>query len=177
MKPPPRHWIIYGPGGEGAFANTYREQVEAAIKTLAAEHPTLHKLRRNEPLGEADVAALAATLNRPDLYISEAVLQQVYERPDAHLVDFVRHILGLARLPSREEEIAAAFDAFIAEHPHFTATQIRFLRAMRSLVIRKTQLTREDLQRPPLNRAGDPQRLFSEQELKHILAFANRLAA
>ncbi|MHC1726836.1 MAG: helicase-related protein [Syntrophobacteraceae bacterium] len=30
-----RHWIIYGPSGEGTFAETYRAQVEALVKDLA----------------------------------------------------------------------------------------------------------------------------------------------
>ncbi len=172
-----RRWIIYGPSGEGAFADTYREQVEAAIRTLAREHPTLQKLRRGDPITESDVRALADALNRPDLYVSEMTLREVYGQPDAGLVDFARHVLGLSQLPSREAQISADFDHFIAEHPGFTATQIRFVRALRTVMLRQTRLTPADLQRPPLNREGDPRRLFAPQQLDEILAFANRLAA
>lgn len=172
-----RRWIIFGPSGEGAFADTYRERVEAAIRALAREHPTLLKLQRGQAPTDDHVLALADALNRPDLYVSEAVLQTVYERPDARLIDFVCHILGLTRLPSREEQIMAAFDHFIAEHPHYTAMQIRFLRAVRSVVLRKARLTHEALQRPPLNREGDPRHFFGEEQLDEILDFANRLAA
>ena len=38
---------------------------------------------------------------------------QAYHQPEASLEDFLAHILGLSRLPSREEQIAAAFDAYI----------------------------------------------------------------
>lgn len=172
-----RRWIIYGPSGEGAFADTYRERIEAAIRVLAREHPTLLKLKRGLALTDDDVQALADALNRPDLYVSESVLQAVYERPEAHLIDFVSHILDLARFPSRQEQINAAFDQFIAEHPHYTATQIRFLRAVRSVVLRKARLTPEALQQPPLNREGDPRRFFDEEQLEEILSLANRLAA
>ncbi len=172
-----RRWIIYGPSGEGAFADTYREQVEATIRDLGREHPTLQKLRRGEPIAETDVHALADALNRPDLYISEAALRDAYDQPKASLVDFARHVLGLSQLPSREAQITAAFDRFIADHHGFTATQIRFLRALRTVMLRQTSVTVADLQRPPLNREGDPQRLFEPRQLHEILDFANRLAA
>jgi len=172
-----RHWILYGPSGEGAFADTYREQVEAAIQQLAREHPTLRKLQRGEELTAADSAILATTLNRPDLYISEGVLQQVYRLPNARLLDFVRHILGLSRLPSCEAEIEAAFERFLTDHPHFTATQIRFLRAIRSAVLRQSRLSAQDLQRPPFTHIGIVTNLFSDSQVTAILEFANRLAA
>lgn len=172
-----RRWIIYGPSGEGTFANTYREQVEAAIRALANEHPTIQKLRRSEEIRESDVRALADALNRPDLYISEQVLRAVYQQPEASLLDFVRHVLGLSRLPSREEQIRAAFDRFIADHPHYNATRLRFLRALRTVMVHQTRLSESDLFRPPLNREGDPRHLFAPPELAEIFAFANSLAA
>ncbi|MCE7980477.1 MAG: hypothetical protein DYG89_04740 [Caldilinea sp. CFX5] len=144
---------------------------------MAREHPTLRKLQRGEELTAADSATLAATLNRPDLYISEGVLQQVYRLPNARLLDFVRHILGLSRLPSREAEIETAFERFLADHPHFTATQIRFLRAIRSAVLRQSRLNAQDLQRPPFSHIGAVTKLFSDSQVTEILEFANRLAA
>lgn len=172
-----RHWILYGPSGEGAFADTYREQVEATIKQLAQEHPTLRKLQRGEALSESDLSALALTLNRPDLYINEGVLQQVYQLPGVSLLDFLNHILGLSRLPNRQEEIEQAFERFLDEHPHFTSTQIRFLRVVRSAVLRRSKLTANDLLRPPFSNVGSVNKLFNESQVSELLEFANKLAA
>ena len=167
-------WIIYGPSGEGAFADSYREQVEAYVRDLAAHHPTLRKLQQNHPLTEDDVQALAQALNQADLFITEETLRQTYDRADASLPDFLRHILGLSHLPNREEQIAAAFDRFIADHPHFTARQITFLRVVRSQVMRRAQLSAADLERAPFNRVGKAQQLFNPAELDEMLAFANQ---
>ena len=60
-----QRWIIYGPSGEGAFAQSYREQVEALVKDLAMQHPTLRRLQRGERLTEADVHALLRRSIRP----------------------------------------------------------------------------------------------------------------
>ena len=172
-----RRWIIYGPSGEGAFAESYREQVEAYVRTLAEQHSVIQKLSQGEDLSEAEIEAIAQLLNQADLFITEEGLRQVYDRPDASLTDFLRHILGLTRLTSREEEISAVFEEFIAAHPTFTAKQIHFLRAVRSAVVRRAKLTVEDLEQAPFNRVGAVRRMFREPELEEILIFANQFAA
>ncbi|MCB8992277.1 MAG: DEAD/DEAH box helicase family protein, partial [Ardenticatenaceae bacterium] len=168
-------WIIFGPGGEGAFAESYREQVETYVRDLAAHHPTLRKLQQGHPLTEDDVHELARALNQADLFITEETLRQTYDQPDAGLTDFLRHILGLSQLPNREAQITAVFDQFIADHPHFTARQVTFLRVVRSQVLHRTKLSAADLERAPFNRVGKPRQLFTQDELDELLTFANQM--
>jgi type I restriction enzyme, R subunit len=167
-------WIIYGPSGEGAFAGSYQQKVEAFVHDLAEQHPTLRKLREGEPLTEADIQALSHTLNQADLFITEEGLRKAYEQPDAKLEDFLRYILGLSELPSQEEQISAAFDAFVLQHPHFQARQITFLRVVRSQVLRRASLTTEDFEHPPFTHVGQAGTMFTPQELEEILHFANQ---
>lgn len=100
-----RHWIIYGPSGEGAFADSYREKVEARVRTLADRLPALKQLKRGGALGDDDIDRIAAALNQADLFVTEDTLREVYRQPASSLPDFMRHILGVARLPSQEETI------------------------------------------------------------------------
>ena len=172
-----RRWMIYGPGGEGAFVESYRERAEAQVRALSDVLPALIKLRQGQPIDEHDMAEIAAALDRADLFITADTLREAYQRPDVELVDMLRHVLGLAELPSREQHIAAAFAAFIAARPYLTATQIHFLRAVRSAVLRRTQLTTGDLAQLPFIRIGAVRRLFSEAQIEEILSFANELAA
>lgn len=172
-----RRWIIYGPSGEGTFAESYREQVEAQVRRLADELPAMGKLRRGEELEEADLQALTDALNGPDLFITEDKLQEVYERPDADLLTFLRHIFGLERLQSREEQVAKLFDEFINAHSHFTATQINFLRTVRAAVLCGAILKRVDLHQPPFSRVGNVDRLFTEDEQDEILTVAGKFVA
>jgi len=172
-----RKWIVYGPSGEGAFADTYREQVEAHVKNMSDNNPTMNKVQRGEHLTQDDILILSRLLNQADLFITEDVLKDVYERPDATIVDFLKHILGLSRLPSREENIKNAFEEFIAKHPHFNATQVNFLRVVRSAVLRQAKLSTRDLERPPFSHVGRVYELFSQSEIDEILSFANSFAA
>jgi type I restriction enzyme, R subunit len=167
-------WLIYGPSGEGAFAQRYRHEVEAFMRDLAEQHPSLRKLRKGEPLAEADIQSLANTLNQADLFITVDSLRQAYDQPNATLVDFLEHILGLSQLLSHEDQIASAFDEFITNHPHFSARQITFLRVVRSQVLRQARLTTEALGDPPFSRVARADTIFTPAELDEIIYFANQ---
>lgn len=170
-----RRWVIYGPTGEGAFADSYREQVEAHVRRLAENLPALVKLKRGEQLTESDIAEVARALNQADLFITEDLLREVYQQPAASLPDFLRHILQLATLPTWEEQIQKEFDQFIARHGFLSASQINFLRGVRAAALRRAKLAREHLTQPPLSRVGMAEVLFKPQEIDEILDFANRL--
>ena len=170
-----RHWIIYGPSGEGAFADSYREKVEAWVRTLAGRLPALMQLKRGDTLSEDDIDQIAKALNQADLFVTEDTLREVYRQPSSSLPDFMRHILGIARLPSREETVKLAFDRFIAEHGYMSASQINFLRVVRASVLRQRKLSREHLLQPPLSRLGTVDNLFTSKEIDEIIDFANNL--
>jgi type I restriction enzyme R subunit len=169
-----RRWITFGLAGEGAFAETYREQVEARVREIADSVPALRKLRAGQTPSEDDVADLAEALNRPDFFIQEEKLREVYEAPDADLLDFMRHILNLAALPSREAKIRQAFEDFIAQYPAFNAAQVNFLRAVRAAALRRARLSTEALLQQPYLRAGDARHLFTANQLDEIVKLANQ---
>jgi type I restriction enzyme R subunit len=170
-----RRWIIYGPSGEGAFAESYREQVEAWVRSLVDNLPALMKLKRGELLDDKDIEEVGKALNQADLFITEFTLQEAYQQPSATLTDFLRHIIGIAKLPSQEEKIKAAFDGFIAEHGYMSASQINFLRAVRAAVLRQQKITRDRLHQPPLSRLGSVESLFTPKDIEEIIDFANNL--
>ena len=168
-----RHWILYGPAGEGAFVETYRAQVEAFIQELAENSPALQRLRAGEKLTPDELDEVAHLIERPDLFITESRLREAYELPNASLSDFLSHILGVAKLANREEVVGAAFDDWVNRHPHLNAAQILFVRALRREVLNRARIASLDsLRQPPFNRLGDPESLFSMSELKELLALA-----
>lgn len=173
-----RHWIVFGPTGEGAFADTYRAQVEALVKDLAGENPSLQRLQRGEELTTDDVAAIAAALQGPDLFVTEERLREAYHQPKANLSDFLRHILNVTKLPSREESISQAFDEWVRQHPQLTATQLMFVRTLRKAVMQKAEVTSMDaLRKPPFSTIGDPEQLFKTPELSDLFQLLQAIAA
>jgi type I restriction enzyme R subunit len=173
-----RHWIIYGPSGEGAFAETYRAQVEALVKDLAGDNPALQRLQRGEELTTDDIEALAAALNGPDLFVTEERLREAYHQPKASFADFLRHILNISTLPSREQSISQAFDDWVCQHPQLTATQLMFVRTLRKAVMQKATVTSlEALRKPPFSTIGDPEQLFKQSELSELFELITAIAA
>lgn len=176
-----RRWVTYGPAGEGAFADQYRSQVETYVKSLAAQEPALSKLQRQQQLTADELTALTDLLNKPDLFIREEILQQVYEHPEMRLVDFIRSILSgqTTQLPGRVETIEEAFQQFLKQRPRFTQAQRQFIYALRSLLRQqaltgvRTLLTPDRLTQIPFSRIGQPEHLFNSQELETLLQFAN----
>lgn len=171
-----RAWIAYGPTGEGAFVQTYRAQVEAYVRDLAAQIPALQKLQQGEDMQSDDLQSLAAVLNRPDLFITEDTLRQVYKQPDIDFVQLLGHALNPENFPleTREQMITKSFDEFIAARPHYRASQLQFVRLVRAAVINQTRLTVQDLTLPPFTHVGLAERLFTAPELTEILSFANK---
>ncbi len=173
-----RHWIVFGASGEGAFAETYRAQVEALIRDLSADNPSLQRLQRGEELSSDDIDSIAAALNGPDLFVTEERLREAYQQPKSNLADFLRHILNVARLPSREESISKAFDEWVRQHPQLTATQLMFVRTLRKAVMQKAEITSlEALRKPPFSSIGDPERLFKQSELSELFELVTAIAA
>lgn len=171
-----RSWIIYGPTGEGAFAESYREQVEALVRRLADQLPELTRLKRGENLDDAELEHISTTLNQADLFITEDTLRQAFEAPTASLADCLRHILCEdAQLPNREQRINAAFEAFVAEHGYLRANQLNFLRAVKAAVLRHGRITRAALNEPPLSRVGRVETLFPPQDIDELVNLANIL--
>jgi type I restriction enzyme R subunit len=138
----------------------------------------LQRLQRGEQLSPEDIEAVAAALSGPDLFVSEERLREVYHQPQASLADFLRHILNITVLPSREESISRAFDEWVCQHPQLTATQLMFVRTLRKAVLQKAQVTTlAALRRPPFNTIGDPEQLFQQTELTELFELITAIAA
>ncbi|QDV21272.1 type I restriction enzyme EcoKI subunit R [Gimesia panareensis] len=173
-----RHWIVFGPSGEGAFVDTYRQQVEAYIRDLSEQSPALQKMREGEELTEEELESISSLLERPDLFITEDKLREVYSLPDVDLKGFLAHILKVSEFPSRDKQISQAFDEWIAANQRLNATQLMFIRTLRQFVLSRTKITSvDDFKQPPFNRIGDPQKLFTPQQLNELLAMVADLAA
>ena len=171
-----RSWIIYGPTGEGAFAESYRQQVEALVRRLSDQMPELAKLKQGEPLTADELERISQALNQADLFVTEDTLRKAFEAPKATLADFLRHLLCQdVQLPNRETRINAAFDAFIAEHGYLRANQLNFLRAVKAAVLSHGRITRAALSGPPLSRVGRVEAPFQPQDIDDLIHLATQL--
>jgi type I restriction enzyme R subunit len=172
--------IEYGPtlSPKTAYVQDYRDLVERRIRNLAAGHPTIVKIERGDPITEEDLQKLEQTLNSPELYITEEILQKVYKQQRGTMVDFVKKILGLYEFPKPEKKIEEAFKTFMIEKNYLNADQVNFLRTVQTVFSKKKHIEFSDLYEPPFTNFGPkaPLPLFRKEELDEVVKMCKSLA-
>ncbi len=173
-----REKIVFGPDCEETYVSVYKEKVEEKIRRLAEEHPALRKIKQGEELDERDLRSLEETLNSPELFINEETLRKTYRQRTGTLVQFIKKVLGLYEFPQPEERIWDAFQTYIIENNrNYTADQLNFIRAIRSVFAKKKHLDYGDLFDAPFINFGAraPMPMFSEDELKSFIKICGSL--
>lgn len=171
-----RKLIEFGPEPSQEYVEVYKNKVEKRIENLAEKNRTIKKIKNNEILTEKDLVELEKTLNSPELYITEEVLQDVYNRHKGTLVEFLKEILNLKKLPNYKEKIKEAFKTYMVENNYLKANQVNFLRTLQTLFIAKQHIEYKDFFEVPLtNIGGAPIPLFNKSELRDMLGLCNRL--
>jgi type I restriction enzyme, R subunit len=94
------------------------------------------------------------------------------------LLEFLRNLFELETIPDYKEIVRRQFEDYIAGH-QFNADQIRFLRAVQSVLLQKHHLELLDLYAEPFTNFGDDavERLFTTDQLNDILVFTDTIAA
>lgn len=167
-----RKLIEFGPDAKQEYVNVYKEKVEERIKMLAREHPAIYKIERDEVLTEEDLHKLEETLNSPELYVTEDVLQKVFNQNRGTLVQFIKNILGLYKFPDPEVRIKDAFNTYVIEHnKHYSADQLNFIRTLQTVFAKKKHIEYSELFDAPFTNFGvnAPMPMFTENELQDFI--------
>lgn len=172
-----KEWIEFGPEHERLTTFAYRDRVEKLIKSLKDENQILQKIASGGDVTEWEVRELEALLAKQDPFISEKLLQKVYDNQSATFLQFIRHILGLEKLSTWSEEVTLKFDRFITEHNNFyTSKQIQFLEALKTFILQTKDIEKKDLISPPFTQfhSRGIQGLFTPSEIAEIYAFSEQ---
>jgi len=169
--------IEYGPLPLQEYVKTYIEKVEQRIKEIAEKHPTILKIRKNEVLTEEDLRNLERTLNSPELYITEEVLQKAFKQNEGTLVQFIKNVLGMYSFPDPKKKIEDAFKTFMIEKNYLNADQVNFLRTIQTVFVKKHHIEYSDLFEPPFTNFGvtAPIPLFQDEDLKEVIQLCTDL--
>ena len=176
-----RGYILLMGGTERLYVEEYRRRVEQRILDLVDTHPTLQAIGRGEPVSDLALIELERALHQdlggPGLEFSEENIRKAYGMKVGSLLEFLRRLLELDGLPDYGDIVQRQFSDYIAAHP-FNADQIRFLRAVQNIFIRRRRLERADLYDPPLTAFGQDavERWFAPEQVAEMLKFADRLA-
>lgn len=174
-----KEWVEFGPEHEAVSISSYREMVETLIAELTEHNPVLQKIKSGESVSAEEANQLAELLIEEHPHITEDLLRQVYKNQKAHLIQFIRHILGLEVLKSFPDEVSAVFDQFIRSHTTLTSRQLEFLNLLKNFIVEREKVEKKDLISAPFT-VIHPQGIrgvFSPAEISEILQLTEQLAA
>ena len=171
--------IEFGPDQERVSVSQYREMVEATVKAMSTQNIILQKLKSRADITELEIQQLANMLAEKDPFVTEKLLQRVYDNRKAKFIQFIKHILGLETVESFSEIVGKAFDHFLTEHNNLNTQQMQFLEILRSFIMDKEQLSKKDLINPPFTQIHPDGILgvFPPKEVQEIVQFTQQLVA
>jgi type I restriction enzyme R subunit len=174
-------YIILTRSGDQVYVTEYRRLIEERILRIVENNPVLIAIARGERVDETQLIELERVLRQDlvegDLEVTEENLRRVYGRHIESFLDLLRVVLDMDAIPGYEQLVAEEFKEYITEH-NFNADQIRFLRAVQSVFLRKRKLALADLYQTPLNNFGEDavDRWFEPKQVEELLDFVNNLS-
>lgn len=174
-----KEMVEFGPDREMVSVSRYKEMVEDMVQRLAQQHPVLQKIKEGQTVSEWELLQLAQLMQAKDPFVTEKLLQRVYNNQHATFLQFIRHILQIEVLHSFEETVTEAFDRFIQAHTHLTNGQLEFMNLLKRYLVDKGRIEKADLLEPPFTQVH-PQGIlgiFAPKEIDEILAVIQKLAA
>lgn len=123
-------------------------------------------------------ATLRQELRRKNAQLSESNIRKAFNLKVNSLLAFLRELFEIEGLPDYQDVVRRNFEDFIQER-QFNANQIRFLRAVQNVFLKKRRLEVADLYEEPLDRFGEDavERWFTEEQVDELIEFAEDFAA
>ena len=160
--------VRYGPDSNSMNLLEYKEKVEKKIQELAESNIVIIKIKNNEILTEEDIDSLSETLMSSELGITSETLSVAFNSTKQDIVMFIQSILGLIKLPNKNDMIEETFSVFLLQR-NFTADQINFFRILESHFIEHKTIKFENFYEPPFSILGKPIKdYFQKNELLEL---------
>lgn len=171
--------IEFGPENERVSTSRYKEMVEQMVHDLASTNLLLQRLKNGEELTEAEVQNLANLMSEKDPFVTEGLMQKVYDNSHAKFIDFIEHILGIKEIQAFEVVVGEQFDAFINVHNNLTAMQLQFIALLRRFISDKGSVEKKDLIRAPFTQVHPSGiiGIFTPKEINEIIDLTNKIVA
>lgn len=177
-----RKWVVVRKNGQKLMIEEYRKKVEEKIERIASQHPVIQRLKKGEEVNTGDLLQLETTLETElgtdELNLNEDNMLKAFGVRVGSLTDFLKYMLKLEALPSYEQIVRKAFDAFILEH-NYNADQTRFLRTVQTVFMQKRKLEEADLYEAPFTNFGSNavEKYFTPEEIEELMELTKKLAA
>lgn len=181
-----RGFIVLKKTGEEIYVQEYQRRVEEHILALIINHPTILAIQNGQSVSDEQLIEVERTLRQKladgSLELTDTNMRRAYGTSTSSLLSLIRRILDLdtSILPDYRDIAGRQFDHFVAQHEtEYNANQLRFLRALKEVLLKKRHIERNDLYEFPFTSFGDEavERWFTDTDIQQILDFAAKIAA
>jgi type I restriction enzyme, R subunit len=152
---------------EGMDLVAYRQRVEQVLSAIFESNPTLQKIRRAEPVSEADLDALVGLVlaQHPDVNLSW--LRDFYPDTAGDLAVAIRTVVGM-----EPAVVAKRFASFFTRHPEMSAKQQRFMALLQNHIAKFGAVTLAKLYEAPFTQVSDqgPDGIFDNSAIEELIA-------
>jgi type I restriction enzyme R subunit len=175
-------YISVGEGGHQVLIEEYKRRVDARVLEIVEHHPALAAIREGREPTNPQLVDLERTLHRglgrDDIQLSSRNIRIAYGLRVDNFLALVRHLMAIDSIPDYSQVVQRGFEQHIHAH-NYNADQIRFLRSVQDIFLKKRALTEADLYDPPLTNFGRNavERFFTPQEIGELLHLTESLAA
>jgi type I restriction enzyme R subunit len=175
-------YILLKGGSERVYVEEYRKRVEEHILYLVDTNSTIEAISHGKPVTDAQLIELERSLRHDltngEFELSEDNIRKAYGKKVGSLLQFLRELFELEGLPDYQDIVRRQFQAYINQHL-YNADQLRFLRAVENVFLRKRRLRLLDLYESPFTTFGTDavERWFTPEQVRDILSFTDTLAA
>lgn len=125
----------------------YRQRVIETLDRLFDESPTLQRIKRGEPVSEADMNALVSLVLTQNPNVDLRTLEEFYPTLAGHLDAIIRSLIGMDA-----EAVRARFEAFAQKYPGLTGKQVQFLSLLYSQIAKQGVIELSALYEGPFER-------------------------
>ena len=167
----------YGPTQERISGTEYLRRIRTRFEHLIPESDLLRKVLIGEKVAHTEVVRITEILASSEPYITDDVLEDLFDLRNPRLMHVVRYILDLELLESWSESVYHSVAEFMTTRTGMSVRKILFLHALRSFIIQKKALRRADLNELPFTRIHPEgiRGVFPSEEAQEIVAFAEAL--
>ena len=124
----------------------YRANVLQALENLFEKDPTLKKIRRGEPVTDAELNALVSLALTQNPSVDLKLLKEFYVVAEP-LEKIIRSVVGM-----EPEAVQERFKEFVHANPKLTAHQLQFLQLLQNHIGRNGTIEIERLYEEPFTR-------------------------
>jgi len=145
----------------------YRRRLKDILDKMVDRNPVLQKIRKDEPVIQAELDGLASTILTENPGVNLSVLNDFYGRTADNLRTTIRELVGM-----ESGAVEQHFTDFLHQHPQLTHKQVQFMNLLKQYISEHGSITIDKLYEAPFTHVSHEgiDGVFTTSDVDDLLA-------